>query len=118
MIPPLVLLTLGDMYKEQPILINRVGLSIPESAAWETVHETAEQDWSYLNNIITWTGSKGKVAQFPREVELSVDLTPLFKERPITGMANFGHAPRDANNFGLVGGFNNAFSEGLTVTVR
>ncbi len=118
MVPPLVLLTVGDMYKEQPILINRVGITIPEATSWETVHETSEQDWSYLNNIITWTGSKGKVAQFPREVELSLDLTPIFKERPITGMANFGHAPRDANNFGLVGGFNNAFSEGLTVNVR
>lgn len=114
-IPAFVLLTLGDMYKEQPIIINRVGLSIPEQAAWETVSENSEQDWSYLNNIITWTGSKGKVAQFPREVEVSVDLTPLFKERPVTGMANFGHAPRDLKNIGLVGGFNNEFSEALTV---
>ena len=59
--------------------------------------------------------NKGKVAQFPREVEVSVDLTPLFKERPVTGMANFGHAPRDLKNIGLVGGFNNEFSEALTV---
>jgi len=118
MIPPLVLLTLGDMYKEQPILINRVGITIPESAAWETIHENAEQDWSYLNNIITWTGSKGKVAQFPREVELSVDLTPLFKERPVTGMANFGHAPRDTTNSDFISGTNNGFSQGLTVSVR
>jgi len=114
-IPAFVLLTLGDIYKEQPIIINRVGLTIPEGASWETVSENSEQDWSYLNNIITWTGSKGKVAQFPREVEISVDLTPLFKERPVTGMANFGHAPRDLKNIGLVGGFNNEFSEALTV---
>lgn len=114
-IPAFVLLTLGDMYKEQPIIINRVGLTIPDGAAWETINENSEQDWSYLNNIITWTGSKGKVAQFPREVDVSVDLTPLFKERPVTGMANFGHAPRDLKNIGLVGGFNNEFSEALTV---
>jgi len=118
MIPAFVLLTLGDMYKEQPILINRVGLTIPEGAAWETINENSEQDWSYLNNIITWTGSNGKVAQFPRQVEISMDLTPFFKERPITGMANFGHAPRDLKNFGLVGGFNNEFSEGLTVNLH
>ena len=114
-IPAFVLLTLGEMYKEQPIIINRVGLSIPEGSSWETVSENSEQDWSYLNNIITWNSSKGKVAQFPREVEVSVDLTPLFKERPVTGMANFGHAPRDLKNIGLVGGFNNEFSEALTV---
>jgi hypothetical protein len=81
-------------------------------------NENSEQDWSYLNNIITWTGSKGKIAQFPREVDVSLDLTPIFKERPITGMANFGHAPRDLNNYGLVGGFNNEFSEALTVSPR
>ena len=115
MIPAFVLLTLGDMYKEQPIVINRVGISIPEGTSWETVSENSEQDWSYLNNIITWTGSKGKVAQFPREVEISVDLTPLFKERPVTGMANFGHAPRDATNVEQTTGYNNKFSSGLTV---
>jgi hypothetical protein len=80
------------------------------------VSENSEQGWSYLNNIITWTGSKGKVAQFPREVEISVDLTPLFKERPVTGMTNFGHAPRDFTNGDFVGGDGNSFSRGLTVS--
>lgn len=115
MVPAFVLLTLGDIYKEQPIVINRVGLSIPDGAAWETINETSQQDWSYLNNIITWTGSKGKSAQFPREVEISMDMTPLFKERPVTGMANFGHAPRDLTNGDFVGGNGNSFSRGLSV---
>lgn len=118
MIPAFVLLTLGDMYKEQPILINRVGITIPEGAAWETLHENSEQDWSYLNNIITWTDSKGKFAQFPREVEISVDLTPLFKERPVTGMTNFGHAPRDNKNISVIAGNNNAFSTNLSVPIE
>lgn len=115
MVPAFVLLTLGDIYKEQPIVINRVGLSIPDGAAWETINETSQQDWSYLNNIITWTGSKGKSAQFPREVEISMDMTPLFKERPVTGMANFGHAPRDLTNGDFIGGDGNSFSRGLAV---
>lgn len=118
MIPAFVLLTLGDMYKEQPIIINRVGLSIPDGTIWETIYENSEQDWSYLNNIITWTGSKGKVAQFPREVDVSLDMSPLFKERPITGMANFGHAPRDLKNLGFVGGFNNNFSQDLAINLQ
>lgn len=117
-IPAFVLLTLGDMYKEQPIIINRVGLTIPDGASWETVSENSEEDWSYLNNIITWTGSKGRVAQFPREVEISVDLTPIFKERPVTGMANFGHAPRDVNNSVRIEGVNNAFSANLSVPIH
>ncbi len=116
MIPPFVLLTLGDMYKEQPILINRVGLTIPDGASWEYLNENLNEDWSYLNKIITWTGSKGKFAQFPREVEVQLDFAVLQKERPITGMANFGHAPRDlTNNSFLTKNEKNPFSEGLTV---
>ena len=80
------------------------------------MNENLNEDWSYLNKIITWTGSKGKFAQFPREVEVQLDFAVLQKERPITGMANFGHAPRDlTNNSFLTKNEKNPFSEGLTV---
>jgi hypothetical protein len=117
-VPPFVLLTIGDMYKEQPILINRVGLSIPDGTSWETLNETHGEDWSYLNNIITWNGSQGKFAQFPREVEISLDLAVLQKERAVTGAANFGHAPRDINNQAVIAGGNNPFSTNLLVPIK
>jgi len=117
-VPPFVLLTIGDMYKEQPILINRVGLNIPDGTSWETLNETHGEDWSYLNNIITWTGSQGKFAQFPREVEVSLDLAVLQKERAVTGSANFGHAPRDINNQAVIAGGNNPFSTNLLVPIK
>jgi hypothetical protein len=42
----------------------------------------------------------------------------LFNERPVTGMANFGHAPRDITNSELIAGTNNKFSQGLIVSSR
>ena len=39
-VPPLVKVTIGDMYKNQPIVINSLGLRIPDDASWETLGET------------------------------------------------------------------------------
>jgi hypothetical protein len=39
MIPPMVMLNIGDMYREQPVVITQVGISIPEDASWETLNE-------------------------------------------------------------------------------
>lgn len=114
-VPPFVLLTIGDMYKEQPIIINRVGLNIPDGASWETLNETYGQDWAYLNNIISWSGSSGKYAQFPREVEISLDLSVLQKERAIVGSAAFGHSVRDLINVNQIAGSENQFSKQLMV---
>lgn len=117
-VPAFVKLTLGDMYKEQPILINRVGLSIPEGTAWETSSENRETNWSYLNGIISWPSSDGKYAQFPREVEISMDITVLQKERPVVGSANFGNAPRDQQNNAVIAGDDNKFSKQLITYVQ
>jgi len=117
-VPPFVKLNLGDMYKDQPILINRVGLSIPEGAAWETLSENSEANWSYLNGIIQWPNSDGKYAQFPREVEISLDITVLQKERPVVGAANFGNATRDQVNNAIIAGDDNKFSKQLITYVQ
>ena len=114
-VPPFVLLTVGDMYKEQPVLINRVALTIPEGSSWEMLSETNKGDWNYLNNIITWSGSQGKYAQFPREVDIGLDLTILQKERAITGAANFGHSVRNLTNESQIAGNDNYFSTQLMV---
>jgi len=91
-IPPLVKFTIGDMYKNQPGVIKSIGLNIPENCVWETVSEetSAKFDWSYLNGRIQWQDSIGKVAQFPRECELNINMDLLEKERPVVGGTNFG----------------------------
>ena len=91
-IPPLVKFTIGDIYKNQPGVIKSIGLNIPENCVWETVSEetSAKFDWSYLNGRIQWQDSIGKVAQFPRECELNLNIDLLEKERPVVGGTNFG----------------------------
>ena len=95
MIPPMIMLTLGDMYKDQPILIDSISTTIPEDAAWETQHQLSTEEWKYLANYIK--SPNMLYGQLPREVEMDFSMTLLEKERAIAGGANFGHAPRDDN---------------------
>jgi hypothetical protein len=102
MIPPMVMLNIGDMYREQPVVITQVGISIPEDASWETLNEdnvvadkkTGNKLWSYLANYISATSVNTLYGQFPRSVDISLTMNLLEKEQPVVGGANFGHAPR------------------------
>ena len=97
MIPPMVQFTLGDFYKNHCVVLNSCNVSIPEDASWELINESTvkNQDWSYnLGNIFTEgkTSMKGKVAQFPREAEISITMAIMEKDRPKTGRAVWGNA--------------------------
>ena len=97
MIPPMVQFTLGDFYKNHCVVLNSCNVSIPEDASWELINESTvkNQDWSYnLGNIFTFgkTSMKGKVAQFPREAEISITMAIMEKDRPKTGRAIWGNA--------------------------
>ena len=96
MVPPMVLLTLGDMYKEQPVLIQTVSTTIPEDATWETINEEGSVNsmWNYLSNYIK--APDALYGQLPREVEINLTLLLLEKERAIVGGINFGN---NDNNF-------------------
>ena len=87
-VPPLVQLTIGDLYKNQPIVINQLSMTIPENASWETIDESNDRNYHYYNGRIT--SDESSVAQFPYEAEISVDCNILEKETPITGRSNFG----------------------------
>jgi hypothetical protein len=97
MVPPMVMLTLGDMYKDHPILINSINIVVPDDAAWETQHQVNNEQWEYLASFIK-SKSALKFGQLPREIEISVGAVLLEKERAIVGGANFGHAPRQDDN--------------------
>ena len=94
MVPPMFMLTLGDLYKDQPILIQSVTLTVPDDAAWETYNEenVGAGNWGYMANLIS--APKAKFGQVPREIELGFTTILLEKERAVVGGANFGHAPR------------------------
>jgi hypothetical protein len=93
-VPPMFFLTLGDFYRDQPILIQSVVITVPDEAIWETQSEdNQEGGWNYLAGLIKSNG-KIRYGQVPREVELAFSVTLLEKERAVVGGANFGHAPR------------------------
>lgn len=93
MIPPMFMLTIGDLYKYQPIVITTVTMNVPESAIWETVPENSPVDWSYMSQMIKSSVPKDRIGQVPREVEISVACNVLEKERPQVGGNHFGHSP-------------------------
>ena len=94
LVPPMFFLTLGDFYRDQPILIQSVVTTVPDDATWETQNEDNNAGgWDYMAKLIKAPGSK--YGQVPREVELGFTVTLLEKERALVGGANFGHAPRD-----------------------
>lgn len=93
MVPPMFFLTLGDFYRDQPILIQSVVTTVPDDAIWETQNEdNQEGGWNYLAGLIK--APNVKYGQVPREVDLAFTVTLLEKERAVVGGANFGHAPR------------------------
>jgi hypothetical protein len=93
MIPPMFTLTIGDMYKYQPIVITNFSINIPENADWETLNEDNSVGWEYFNSVINYQ-SGIRTAQLPKEVEISVTCNLLEKERAVVGGVDFGHAPR------------------------
>jgi hypothetical protein len=94
MVPPMFMLTMGDLYRDQPILIQAVTLTVPDDAAWETYNEdnVGTGNWGYMANLIK--SPNAMFGQVPREVELGFTMVLLEKERAVVGGANFGHAPR------------------------
>ena len=92
-VPPMFMMTMGDLYKFQPIVVTSINVNIPDDASWETLNEeNAPRGWSYLNGIIS--AQNVKYAQLPREAEIAVTCNLLEKERAIVGGSHFGHAPR------------------------
>jgi hypothetical protein len=93
----MMMVTIGDLYKFQPIVITSLTVNIPEDASWETLNEKNSNNWSYLNGLITAPNPYIGYGQLPREAEIAVTCNLLEKERAIMGGSHFGHAPRVDN---------------------
>lgn len=93
-VPPMVMITIGDLYKNQPVVLASAGLSIPDTALWETLTpENSDNQWSYLAEYIK-APSVGKLyGQLPKTAEISINAYILEQERAIVGAAHFGKAP-------------------------
>ena len=110
-VPPMFMLTIGDLYKFQPIVITSLNVNIPEDASWETLNEDNSRNWSYLNGLITSPNLGKNYGQLPREVEISVTCNLLEKERAVVGGSHFGHEPR-VDNWGEFSNTNDRFLTG------
>lgn len=93
-VPPMFMITIGDLYKFQPVVITSLNVNIPDDAAWETLNEDNSNSWNYLNGLITSPTLGKNYGQLPREVEIAVTCNLLEKERAIVGGSHFGHQPR------------------------
>ena len=90
-VPPLVKLTIGEMYKEQPMIITNMSISIPDNATWETLQSDVNYSagYAYYNGLLK---SDSRVAQFPMEADITLDINILEKEKPKVGRNNFDDA--------------------------
>ena len=110
MVPPMVQLTLGDFYKNHFVVIKSCNITIPDDASWETIPEGSSYpnyNWSWgPNRSVIWqedntllsprgdkANSQGRFAQFPRTVEINMQMSVLEKDRPKTGRGIWGDAP-------------------------
>lgn len=98
-VPPMVMVTIGDLYKNQPVVIGSAGISIPDTAIWETLNQDNSQEWSYLVDYIKSPKIGKLYGQMPLTADISINAYILEQERAIAGAAHFGSAPRDELGF-------------------
>lgn len=120
MIPPMVQLTLGDFFKNHFVVIKSCNITIPDDASWEVIPERYTSNWSFgagFDGAIRWgyddsinnsldgsvrdkikNKSQGRFAQFPRTVDINMQMAIMEKDRPKTGRAIWGDAPVKIEN--------------------
>lgn len=110
-IPPFVRFNLGDIYRNQPVLITSVAVEIPAEASWELVNnekangQTERDKYEFAAGDIK--RSNVKVAKYPTTCDLKVSMTVLEKFTPETKENHFGNHPLHA-------GDGNGFNQTLT----
>jgi len=88
-VPPLVKLTIGNMYKNQPIVITNMSILIPDNATWETLQsDLNNESYAYYNGL---SKSEARVAQMPMEADITIDCNILEVQKPqVMNSNNFG----------------------------
>jgi hypothetical protein len=93
-IPPFVKFNLGDIYRNQPVLITSVSTSIPAEATWELLNNDRSNGASAKNTYDFANGEihkeNVKVARYPTMCTLQISMTALEKQTPETKQNHFG----------------------------
>ena len=79
MYPPMVALTMGDLYKDQPAVLTSVGISIPDDSLWETFRGNGDQYNQYIGK--NYYNGQTKSRQLPTKVDVNVGMNLMEKTR-------------------------------------
>lgn len=96
-VPPFVRFNLGDIYRNQPVLVTSVSAEIPSEVSWELVNNEKNNgaikrdNYEYANGDIK--RKQVKVARYPTSCILKVSMTVLEKFTPETKQNHFGNSP-------------------------
>ena len=80
---------IGDLYVDQPAILNSVGTTIPDDANWETLRSD-EYVYYYGNSEEKSIKKTARSRQLPTIVDISVSLRLLEKQQSQTSNYHFG----------------------------
>lgn len=94
MIPPMVSIRVGDMYNDQPGILRSVSITVPDDANWESFRGMGDK-YGYLKGALSAAGlnygSSVQSLQLPMQVDVSITMNLLEKERCATFDENGSH---------------------------
>jgi hypothetical protein len=88
--PPMITFRLGDLFYDQPAVMQSVGVTIPDDTNWESLRA---EDYSYIaspTKTIIIDGVKSR--QLPMKVDVSVQLKLMEKRQALGSDAHYGNA--------------------------
>jgi len=88
--PPMITFRLGDLFYDQPAVMQSVSVTIPDDTNWESLRS---KDYSYIaspTKTIIIDGVKSR--QLPMKVDVSVQLKLMEKRQALGSDAHYGNA--------------------------
>lgn len=87
--PPMMEFRIGDLYVDQPGLLNSITVTIPDDANWETLRAD-EYLYYYGNSEDKLIKKIATSRQLPTIIDVNINVKILEREQPQTGKYNFG----------------------------
>jgi hypothetical protein len=94
--PPMVTLTMGDLYVDQPCVLSSVSVNIPDDSLWESLRSD-KYKYTYAPNKIISIDTKSR--QLPTIVDVSVNIKMLEKRLSLGSDAHFGRSDGQGNRW-------------------
>ena len=95
MYPPMTTFRLGDMYVDQPCIIDSVSLNVSDDANWESLRSDQYKYTSSANNTVSLNDVKTR--QLPLQVDVSITMKLLEKSLSLGKNAHFGDTMYDSS---------------------